>query len=277
MTAGPRRGGAVLGAPIAHSLSPQLHTAAYAALGLSDWNYRAIECEVSRLGGLLAQLDAEGLAGVSLTMPLKRAVLPMLARCDRLAADVGAANTVLFGGVPGEWWGANTDVAGMVTALRSAGVTAIDDAGVIGAGATATSALAALRELGAGSITVYARRPAAVVELTDAAARLGVSVVVAPFESVEEVASASLVIATTPAGATDELADRLPDVVHGVLLDVVYAPWPTRLAEAWAARGGTEIGGLELLVGQAAEQVRLMTGAEPPVAAMRAAGEAALG
>ncbi|MDQ1706557.1 MAG: shikimate dehydrogenase [Frankiaceae bacterium] len=274
---GTRHGAAVLGSPIGHSLSPVLHTAAYAALELSDWHYRAIECDVGRLGATLADLDAEGLAGVSLTMPLKRAVLPMLARCDRVAADVGAANTVLFGGITGEWWGANTDVAGMVAALRAGGVVAVDSVCVLGGGATAASALAALRELGAAAATVYARRPAAVGELADAAGRLGVAITIEPFTAAAAVTEAALVIATTPAGATDDLADQLPDRVRGVLFDVVYAPWPTSLAAAWAARGGRVIGGLELLVAQAAEQVRLMTGAEPPVDAMRAAGAAALG
>jgi shikimate dehydrogenase len=274
---GTRHGAAVLGSPIGHSLSPVLHTAAYAALELSDWHYRAIECDVGRLGATLADLDAEGLAGVSLTMPLKRAVLPMLARCDRVAADVGAANTVLFGGIAGDWWGANTDVAGMVAALRAGGVVAVDSVCVLGGGATAASALAALRELGAAAATVYARRPAAVGELADAAGRLGVAITIEPFTAAAAVTEAALVIATTPAGATDDLADQLPDRVRGVLFDVVYAPWPTSLAAAWAARGGRVIGGLELLVAQAAEQVRLMTGAEPPVDAMRAAGAAALG
>src|SRR4051812_31083074 len=123
-----RRGAAVLGSPIAHSLSPVLHEAAYAALGLTDWSYRAVECDESGLATTLQSLEAEGLAGVSLTMPLKRAVMPMLARSDRLVADVGAANTVLFGGVTGDWWGANTDVPGMVAAFRTAGVDAVSNA-----------------------------------------------------------------------------------------------------------------------------------------------------
>jgi shikimate dehydrogenase len=165
----------------------------------------------------------------------------------------------------------------MVAALRAGGVVAVDSVCVLGGGATAASALAALRELGAAPATVYARRPAAVGELADAAGRLGVAITIEPFTAAAAVTEAALVIATTPAGATDDLADQLPDRVRGVLFDVVYAPWPTRLAAAWAARGGRVIGGLELLVAQAAEQVRLMTGAEPPVDAMRAAGAAALG
>ena len=177
----PRRGAAVLGSPISHSLSPVLHAAAYDALGLDDWGYAAVECDEAALPSTLQRLDAEGLAGVSLTMPLKRAVMPLLARSDRLAGDVGAANTVLFGGVPGEWWGGNTDVPGMVAALRSAGVTTAQRACVLGGGATAMSAIAALRDLGAREPVVVVRRPEAVGALMGAAGRLGVQPAVRPW------------------------------------------------------------------------------------------------
>jgi shikimate dehydrogenase len=273
----PRRGGAVLGQPITHSLSPVLHQAAYDALGLAGWSYRAIECGESDLERTLRELDAAGLAGVSLTMPLKRAVLPLLSRSDRLVADVGAANTVLFGGVEGDWFGANTDVPGMVAALGRAGVDGVEDVCVLGGGATATSALAALRDLGAMRPTVFVRRMNTVAELVRSAERLGVYPTVEPFPAARAVlASAQLVVATTPAGATDQLAADVAGPVQGLLFDVVYAPWPTALAAAWARCGGRAVGGLELLVEQAAVQIRLMTGAEPPVDEMRAAGAAAL-
>jgi shikimate dehydrogenase len=277
---GARRGGAVLGSPIAHSLSPALHRAAYDALGLDDWTYRAVECDEEALAATLAALDAEGLAGVSLTMPLKRAVLPLASRVERLAADVGAANTLLFGGVDGEWWAANTDVPGMVTALRSGEVAELvtpevlaeGEVVVLGGGATATSALAALRELGVGDAIVLARRPEATGELRAAAERLGVTPVVRAFADAPGLlGEASLVVSTVPSGAGDALAGELPPLVRGVLFDVVYAPWPTALAQAWLQRGAAVVGGLELLLAQAAGQVRLMTGREAPVAAMRAA------
>ena len=274
---GPRHGGAVLGSPIAHSLSPVLHQAAYESLGLTDWTYRAVECEQVRLQPVLEGLEADGLAGVSLTMPLKKAVLPMLARVERLATDVGAANTVLFGGVAGDWWGANTDVPGMLAALRFYGVEAVRDAVVLGGGATAASALAALRELGATAVTVHVRRPEAVGDLLEAAGRLGVTPRIEPWTlAVESIAEAGLVISTTPAGATDSLVAAVPEDGGGVLFDVVYSPWPTELAAAWMDRGGMVVGGLELLVQQAALQVELMTGEDAPIEAMRAAGEAAL-
>ena len=268
----------MLGSPIAHSLSPMLHKAAYDALGLADWSYAAVECDESALPETLRRLEGEGLAGVSLTMPLKRAVLPLLARSERLVDDVGAANTVLFGGVAGEWWGANTDVPGMVAALQAQSATSPGRVCVLGAGATATSTLAALRELGVTAALVVARRPEAAGELLAAAGRLGVGVDLLPWADAVGVVSASdLVIATTPAGSTDGLAAELTSLRRdAVLFDVVYSPWPTGLASAWQRLGGSVVGGLKLLVEQAALQVRLMTGQEPPVDAMRAAGLAAL-
>jgi shikimate dehydrogenase len=272
-----RAGGAVVGSPIAHSLSPVLHLAAYAELGLTDWGYRAVECRPAALPGVLLSLEAEGLAGVSLTMPLKRTVVPLLARVDRTAADLGVVNTVLFGGPEGVWWGTNTDVHGIVSALRQAGVAAPghDAAWVIGAGATATSTLAALAQLGVRTVVVVARRPEAATSLVAIGAGLDVVVEVRGWAAVAGCTEADLVVSTVPAGATDELAVGL-GLTAGTLLDVVYAPWPTRLAAAWERGGGSVVSGLDLLVEQAAEQVRLMTGQQPPVDAMRAAGQAAL-
>jgi shikimate dehydrogenase len=273
---GSRRGAVVLGSPIAHSLSPVLHGAAYAQLGLPEWSYDAVECGPAELEATLHRLDDAGLAGASLTMPLKRAVIPLLARCERLASDVGAVNTVVFGGVPGEWWGANTDVPGFTAALREVGVARLVDARVllVGAGATAAAAVAAVAELGAHEVRVVARRPAAVERLDEIARGFGVDVIAT--QNADAVVEADLVIATLPAGAADPLAGQIDDGVRGILFDVVYAGWPTPLARAWSAGGGRVIGGLELLVHQAVEQVRLMTGREPDAAAMRAAGQRAL-
>jgi len=274
----PRQGAAVLGSPIAHSLSPALHQAAYDALGLTDWHYRAIECTEAELERVLLTLDAEGLAGVSLTMPLKRAVMAMLTRRDSAALSAGAANTVLFGATPGDWAGANTDVRGMTAVLRAAESLAARDgaAWVIGGGATAASAVTALAQFGFRAVTVVCRRPEASAGLAVQAERFGLTFTVLPWQEINAAAAAPLVVSTTPAGATDELAGALSSVT-GLLLDVVYSPWPTALAAAWKAAGGQVIGGLELLVEQAAEQVALMTGQTPPIAQMRRAGYAALG
>jgi shikimate dehydrogenase len=276
-----RTGGAVLGTPIAHSLSPVLHRAAYHVLGLTDWSYRAIECDENELAERLRGLDAAAVAGVSLTMPLKRAVLPLLAEVDGWAQQVGAANTVLFGAAFGRWHGANTDVPGMIAVLRSAGVSSADPGSdrapwVLGAGATAGSALAALAALGQPRAVVVARRPEATGDLQAVAERVGVDIDVRPWGEVTGLAGTNVVISTTPAGATDALAGGLT-TAEGLLFDVVYSPWPTPLAAAWMRTGGRVLGGMELLVEQAIEQVRLMTGRTPPAEPMRQAGYAALG
>jgi shikimate dehydrogenase len=272
-----RRGAAVLGSPISHSLSPVLHQAAYDALGLDGWAYRAIECSEAGLAEMLHGLDDEGLAGVSLTMPLKRAVLGMLASTDNATRTAGVANTVLFGATTGAWAGANTDVRGMTAVLQAAESLASRDgtAWILGAGATAASALTALAQFGFRRVAVAARRPEATSELSALAERFGVTLAVHPWSEIAAAAAAPLVIATTPVGATDELAGSLP-AINGLLFDVVYASWPTVLAAAWKTAGGQVVGGLELLVEQAAEQVRLMTGQTPPVDQMRRAGHAAL-
>ena len=265
----------MLGSPIAHSLSPVLHRTAYDALGLTDWTYRAVECTEGGLVETLRALEGDGLAGVSLTMPLKRAVMPLLARVERLAADVGAANTVLFGGVDGDWWGANTDVPGMVESLRAAGVERPQSFAVLGGGATAASAVAAAAALSVREVVVVARRPEALADLVSAGERLAVKVAGHAWPEAADAMQADVVVSTVPAGVADALGGAVP-AAPGLLFDVVYAPWPTALAAAWASAGGQVVGGLELLVAQAAEQVRLMTGREAPIAAMQAAGEAAL-
>jgi shikimate dehydrogenase len=296
MVAPQRAGGAVLGAPVAHSLSPVLHRAAYEALGLAGWSYRAVECAEPDLPATLRTLADEGLAGVSLTMPLKRAVMAMLADADPWAVGVGAANTVLFGDGERDWRGANTDVPGFVEVLRAAGIGAATPAvadtaswdsvpsdsvpWILGAGATGCSALAALAAIGSPEAVVAARRPGAVgADVAMVAGRLGIAVDVRPWTDVEAALGAPLVLATTPAGATDGLAADLVAgrrTLAGVLFDVVYSPWPTPLAAAWLAAGGRTVGGIELLVEQALCQVQLMTGLTPPAEAVRRAGYAAL-
>ncbi len=266
---------AVLGSPIAHSLSPVLHRAAYQALGLAGWSYQAIECDTARLPAVLDDCGPQW-AGLSLTMPLKRAVLPLLDETSPLAREVGAANTVVFSG--GRRHGHNTDVPGMIAALAEAGVTGAAPAVLIlGAGATACSALAAARGLGAAQVTVAARDPGRAEDLLAAAARLGVAVTLTSFETPQDGAP-DVLISTVPAGAADIYAERIAhrDLVPRYLLDVVYDPWPTALAAAAREAGVSVAGGLALLLHQAADQVTLMTGRPAPLAAMRTAGEAAL-
>jgi len=268
------RRAAVLGSPIAHSLSPVLHRAAYAAMGLHDWRYAAIECPEDGLAGLIGGFGPEW-AGLSLTMPLKRVVLPLLDTVSDLALAVGGANTVVFR--DGARHGENTDVHGIVQALAEAGVSAPASAVVLGGGATAASAIAALRETGLAEVTLVVRDPGRAEETLRVAERLGTTVTVRSFDDLDP--EADLVVSTLPSGAADALAERvaarLPE--KAALFDVVYAPWPTPLATAVEARGRAVIGGLPMLLHQAVRQVELMTGrTDVPVEAMRAAGEAEL-
>jgi shikimate dehydrogenase len=266
---------AVLGSPIAHSLSPVLHRAGYRELGLTGWSYQAIECDERGLAGLLDSLGPDW-AGLSLTMPLKRAVLPLLDHTDPLAVDVGAANTVLLR--DGGRLGYNTDVHGMVTALRQAGVTAGGNAVVLGAGATACSALGALREIGASDIAVAVRTLSRAEPLREVAARLGLDVRLIDLRSDLGQARWQLLISTVPAAGAEAVASQLKTgaVVADAVFDVLYDPWPTALAVAAGAAGLSVISGYKLLVYQAAGQFELMTGRQPPVEAMRAAGLAEL-
>jgi len=266
---------AVLGSPIGHSLSPVLHRAAYRALGLTAWTYDAIECDEAGLPGLLGGCGPDW-AGLSLTMPLKRAVLPLLDKADPLVTEVGGANTVIF--AAGARHGHNTDVPGMITALAAAGVSGSGPVLILGAGATACSALAALRGLGAADVTVAVRDPARAAGLEAAAGRLGMPVRLADFGGGPPGGRWHLLISTVPAGAADSYAERIlrGDLVPSAVLDVVYHPWPTRLAAAAERTGAALVLGFELLLHQAARQVELMTARTAPTAAMRRAGQAEL-
>lgn len=273
-TAPATRRAAVLGSPIAHSLSPALHRSAYEALGLDGWTYGRYEVDEARLPDFLAGLGPDW-AGLSLTMPLKRAVIPLLDGISATAAAVQAVNTVLFA-ADGRRLGENTDVPGMIAALRERGVHRVDSAAVLGAGATAASALAALARICSGEVTAYVRGAARAAGMRSLGERLGVPVRTAGWADAPRALAAPLVIATTPAGAADALAAEVP-ARPGALFDVLYDPWPTRLAAAWAGRGGRVIDGLDLLVHQAVRQVELMTGRAPaPLRQMREAGQAAL-
>jgi len=259
------RRAAVLGHPVDHSLSPVLHLAAYAALGL-DWSYERIDVTPEGLPTFLDSLD-ESWVGLSLTMPLKHDVLPLLDEIDPVAAATGAVNTVLVG--DGVRRGTNTDVRGLVVSLDEHAA-ARGDAVVLGGGATARSAVAALAARGSAQVTVYVRRPDSADALRRTAADVGVSLVVRPWAEAGAGLGADVVLSTVPRGVADGLAESVASG-PGTLLDVVYDPWPTRLAGAWAAHGGEVASGLDLLLHQAVAQVRLMTGLDAPVEVLRAA------
>lgn len=258
---------AVLGSPIAHSKSPALHRAAYAAAGL-PWRYDAIEVKETDLAQLLGTLGPRWV-GLSLTMPLKEAVLPLVDELDSSAVRTQAANTVVLPGspsYPGRVIGYNTDVQGIVEAVRNNGIDSVSTLEVLGSGATARSALAAGLELGAATVVIRARNSAVASDLAELAREWGAAEVhITGLTDAASVGHSDLTISTLPSGAADPLAEALSGRC-GVLLDVVYEPWPTVLAKAWP---GLVIPGLEMLVCQAAEQIRLMAGIDPDVNAMR--------
>ena len=261
---------AVLGSPVGHSLSPLLHRAAYRELGLAGWTYDAIEVTEPEVAGFLAGLGREW-AGLSLTMPLKTAVVPLLDEVSAVAATTGSVNTVLLRG--GRQVGDNTDVAGMNLALDRLGGGRWGRAVVLGGGATARSALAALTGR-VGEVVAYVREPARARALVEASSALGVHLDVRRWGDGVDLA-AGLVVNTTPKGAADALAAAVPSR-PGALVEVLYDPRPTALAAAWEGRGGRVVDGLVMLVGQAVEQVRLMTAAEFDRAALVAVLESSL-
>ncbi|MDA8372362.1 MAG: shikimate dehydrogenase [Nocardiopsaceae bacterium] len=268
---------AVLGSPVAHSLSPALHTAAYAELGLAQtWRYDRFDCDEAFLPGFLKGCD-DSWAGLSLTMPLKRAALDLADEADRSAQEVGAANTLVFRS--GRRHAYNTDVHGIEAALREAGIDRVRSAAVLGGGATAASAVAALRGLeatAAGAITVLARNPARAAGVVAAAERMALPIATAPLERIERYLDVDLVVSTLPAGAADPYAAVVAQS-GAALFDVVYSPWPTAIATAVAAMGQPVVSGFAMLLHQAGAQVELMTGVEKaPIEAMRAAGAAEL-
>jgi shikimate dehydrogenase len=294
VTAGsaPKRRAAVLGHPVAHSLSPVLHGAAYRALGLDGWEYGVHDVTEDALAGFLRDVGPDW-AGLSLTMPLKQVVIPLLDHVEPLAEAVGAVNTVLFSTVRGATvtTGTNTDVHGIVAVLREGlGTRRVSDAVVLGGGATAASALAALAELGCASPQVFVRSLDRIGPLREAVARMGVSPSFEVFDdkaTTSALAAADAVVSTMPKLAADTWATLLTDLLAGpltgsgekpggVLLDVVYDPRPTALQSAWTTLGAGAIGGERMLLHQAAEQVRLMTGRPAPLAAMDEALQAAL-
>lgn len=262
---------AVLGSPIEHSLSPVLHRAAYAELGL-PWRYSAVDVDESELPRFLAGL-APDWRGLSLTMPLKRTVLPFLDELDPWATVSGAANTVLL--AEGRRTGYNTDVPGAIAALGERTRGPFRSAVVLGGGATAASVLLALGELGCEYARLLVREPARAAETMTTVARAEHGPVIEVGRLGDAVGAVDLVISTIPAAAQTPAVVSSADLCP-VVFEVIYDPWPTPLAAAALVSGRILIGGLDLLINQAALQVELMTGLPAPIAAMRAAGEGAL-
>ncbi|MFB9931280.1 shikimate dehydrogenase [Amycolatopsis halotolerans] len=267
----PRRA-AVLGKPVAHSLSPVLHRAAFAALGLDGWTYDRVETDAAELPGFVDGLGPEWV-GLSVTMPGKRAALDYAAEVTPRAAAVGAANTLVRR--PDGWLADCTDVDGVTGALRYAGgysPSASDRAVVLGAGGTAAAAVVGLAALGVTTVRLVVREPARASETVDAAKRAGLDVDVLRWSEVDfaELSdSTAVLVNTVPPDAVVPHVAELSRV--GSVLDVIYHPWPTPLAEAVERRGGRLATGLDMLLHQAFGQAEQFTGRPAPREEMRAA------
>lgn len=259
----------MLGSPIAHSLSPALHRAAYAELGLDGWSYDRCEVTEQELADFVQRCD-ESWRGLSITMPLKVAALK-LGEVDPVAALVGAANTIVFEAGGRSVY--NTDVGGLVAAVRQARPAATGRVTIVGGGATARSALVSAAQLGADRVRLVARNPTKAEQLRPLAEALGLGLATQGWR--ESLPAADLVISTVTAGAVDDLAEEIAASAP-VVFDAVYDPWPTTLATVADRAGCTVISGLDLLVGQAVLQIELMTGHRVDSALLLAAGRAEL-
>ena len=264
---------AVLGSPIGHSLSPTLHNCAYGVLGW-DWEYTAIEVKGGELAKFIAA-NRNTFRGLSLTMPLKEEALLVADSLDPLVKRINAANTLIF--EENEVSTYSTDVSGFVQALAKAEVSIPNEITILGGGATARSAIAAVDGRGR-TITVYSRSASRGVQLINSS--ISATVVVKDWADAQAGLAANLVIATTPTGATDHL---IPTAANGTLFESLYSPWPTKLLAKWQEAGGRYLDGLDLLVEQGIGQIELM--AHQPLTAdlrslavtMRAAGLQKLG
>ncbi|MCW2838635.1 MAG: shikimate dehydrogenase [Aeromicrobium sp.] len=261
---------AILGSPVAHSLSPVMHRRAYRELGL-DWSYEAVEV---RAGDLAAFVDALGddVRGLSVTAPLKREAA---AASHQHSGDVellGVANTLVVD--EGMLSAHNTDVPGAAAALQEAGLGAPVTARILGGGATAASVALALVRLGVEELEIVVREPSRAAEAEGVARGRGIGVSVRRLDE-PLVDKTDLLVSTVPHEAIGARAHELVDSAQAVF-DVVYDPWPTGLARAADEAGLTVVSGLDLLAHQAALQVELMTGSPVPPQLLREAALAAL-
>jgi shikimate dehydrogenase len=258
----------VLGKPIAHSKTPQLHLAAYRALGLADWTYERIECDAEQLPGVVGGFGPEWV-GVSVTMPGKFAALRFADERTERAQRVGSANTLVR--TAAGWRADNTDIDGVTGALGSASGWAL----VCGSGGTAPAAVVGLAELGVTGITVVARNPDKAARLVELGNASGVPTKFCGLDSGEladRVAAADVLVSTIPAEVAAQYSGAFAPIP--VLLDAVYDPWPTPLAAAVTAAGGRVISGEQMLLHQAFAQVEQFTGLPAPRAAMTCVVEA---
>ena len=254
----------VLGSPIQHSLSPILHNAGYQALQL-DHHYEAIDTDESSFADVFKTFD-EHWMGVSLTMPLKVVAQKVADHVAPLAQLTGSINTLVFTKSVVAY---NTDVYGIIQACQESELQGAKTCTIIGSGATARSAIAAAFELGVSHVELIARNSGAIAQCDAIATELGISFR-SPAINESNWLDSDLVINTTPAGVADEFTSAITHAT-GLLLDVVYHPWPTSLARAWEERGGRSCPGYLMLLHQASAQFELFTGQPAPIEEMREA------
>ncbi len=256
----------VAGYPIEHSLSPIIHKAGYEALGL-NWNYEKYLLKEDELENFVNNRDKD-FVGLSLTMPLKEKALEISDVITDLAKMVRSANTLIF--KDGKIYSGNTDVYGIVHALKTNRKLDLSNPAVIGSGATARSAIYALKNLGAQNVMLCARNSLTVQEVSDIAIKVGIRSQIINWEDLAKAMNASTLISTLPSKAMDKFAALGPEI-PGTLLDIAYDPWPSKVALEWIFRRGFVVSGLEMLLHQACMQFELMTGLKAPIAQMRQA------
>lgn len=239
---------AVLGSPISHSLSPVIHQRAYETLGW-EWLYERHEVKSGELADFLE--EHRGIfRGLSLTMPLKEEALLLLDTVSEMAKQVNGANTIVFDQLGSH--GHNTDVYGFRDALTFHRVEIPETVAILGGGATARAAIAAV-DGSAKLINVFSRSAHRSRALVNSALQSIVNV--RAWDEVGQAFTEGLIISTTPKGATDNLA---PQDMAGVLFESLYSPWPTPLLARWRESGGVTLDGLDLLVWQAIGQLEVM-------------------
>ena len=261
---------AVLGSPIAHSLSPAMHRAAYAELGL-DWTYDAVEVEEDGLETFLSSLG-DDVRGFSVTAPLKRRAAALVTDASEVVGRLGVANTIIVEDTVMR--AVNTDVPGAVAALQERGVERARSARILGGGATAASMAYAVATIGAEKVEFVVREPSRATVAAQVAEAAGLAVTV---HTIDEplIDKLDLLISTVPG---DVVGSRSHEFVESsrAVFDVVYDPWPTPLAKAAEQADVRVVSGLDLLAHQAALQVEMMTGSGVSPQLLRRAALAAL-
>ena len=262
----------VIGQPIAHSLSPVLHNAAYQALGLGH-EFDKLEVAPDDLPDFINSID-EDVLGLAVTMPHKQRIMDLIDAIEPMAQAVGAVNTVVPSGKV--LTGFNTDVYGIVQAIRESGeIPENARATILGARATASSALAALGQLNVYDVDVVARNFAGPDYISLAEMRLGVTTNHIPWRdasrALASMNNADIIVSTLPSGTADHWATDYEPKPGAIVLDAAYDPWPSELARVAEAGGANVASGYKMLLHQACQQIELMTGHSAPVEAMRSA------